>query len=616
MNRRNFFRNTGMAAGGILLSDQLLKACLSASDPSRIAQSFNYPNYNFGEIYFSTAGSYFTIAPRQGSKTGRLQFRTCRRTAVSQKDAKYWAHDYYELALTKNGNEITFETSALPWGLEIKADNVKGRIAFVDHLTILIEISGADINLVPMQPFGWKYFTEEGNFNLLFHPAQCIHQIRSSSQKKIILQKNLLSPNPDIPNVILAGGNAVNAIAIRESRAEEKWNEAIPSMDEVWKNRKAEVDNWMSRMPEVDKEFINGAQLSWFILWNCQVDALGKYTRPAILMSKNWMNQVWSWDNCFNAMAVASADPVLAWNQLMIMFDNQLPNGILPDAINDLDINTGFVKPPVYGWTIQKLIESIGLEPCKPYLQEIYPLLVKQTEWWFNFRDQNKNGLCAYLHGNDSGWDNSTAFDQGYPTEGADLTAHLILQTEALADFAEILGKGSNEINMWKVLSQKEMKLLLEKCVSDGRFISPLEEKGTAEPSSSLLNYIPTVLGSRLPKDILSNLVKDLSPGGPFMTEYGLATEPPKSPKFQPDGYWRGPIWAPSTYLIFDGLANAGETDLAKEIAVRFCRMCEKDPAMWENYNAVSGKGLRAPAYTWTAAVFILLANWLSYQTK
>jgi putative isomerase len=132
-----------------------------------------------------------------------------------------------------------------------------------------------------------------------------------------------------------------------------------------------------------------------------------------------------------------------------------------------------------------------------------------------------------------------------------------------------------------------------------------------AEPSLSLINYIPIILGKRLPKNICKAIIKDLQPGGPFLTEYGLATEPPSSIKYMSDGYWRGPIWAASTYLIFRGLLDCGEDALAKLIAERFCDLCQQEPGFWENYDALTGKGLRCPGYSWTASIFLLLAEWL-----
>jgi putative isomerase len=118
-------------------------------------------------------------------------------------------------------------------------------------------------------------------------------------------------------------------------------------------------------------------------------------------------------------------------------------------------------------------------------------------------------------------------------------------------------------------------------------------------------------LGNRLPKQIYSTLVYDLRPDGPYFTQFGLATEPPSSYKYMPDGYWRGPIWAASTYLIFDGLVESGEYELAHLIAERFCDLCRETPGFWENYDALTGKGLRCPGYSWTASVFLLLAEWL-----
>jgi Mannosylglycerate hydrolase MGH1-like glycoside hydrolase domain len=163
----------------------------------------------------------------------------------------------------------------------------------------------------------------------------------------------------------------------------------------------------------------------------------------------------------------------------------------------------------------------------------------------------------------------------------------------------------------WKKRAEHQLGDLLSQGVRDNRFFSPLDGKIDAPKTQSLLNYIPIVLGRRLPKKIRTTLIADLGPGGPFLTEWGLATESPHSPKYEPDGYWRGPIWAPSTYLIFDGLVSAGAKELAALIARRFCDLCAQDMGFWENYDALSGKGLRCPGYTWTASVFLLLARWL-----
>jgi len=103
-------------------------------------------------------------------------------------------------------------------------------------------------------------------------------------------------------------------------------------------------------------------------------------------------------------------------------------------------------------------------------------------------------------------------------------------------------------------------------------------------------------------------LIAGLREEGRFLTEWGLATENVRSPLYTPDGYWRGPIWAPPTLMLVDALAALGERDLAADIARRSCRLVAHSGAA-ENFDALKGDGLRDRAYTWTASVFLLLAR-------
>jgi glycogen debranching enzyme len=267
---------------------------------------------------------------------------------------------------------------------------------------------------------------------------------------------------------------------------------------------------------------------------------------------------------------------------------------MVPDCINDLEALYGYTKPPIHGWIIRKLIQTLGLKTCLPYLEQIYKPLSRLTEWWYEVRDYDRDGLPQYHHGNDSGWDNATIFDRGGPVEGADLAAYLVLQCETLAFIANTLGKNKSAAR-WQERADQQLSKLLAHSIKKDRFISPLNGKKDAPRCQSLLNTIPILLGKRLPEKVLSALVADLSPGGPFLTDWGLASEAPKSPLYQADGYWRGPIWAPSTYQIVDGLEDAGQINLARTIAERFCDLCVQHPGFWENYDALSGKGLRCP---------------------
>lgn len=125
---------------------------------------------------------------------------------------------------------------------------------------------------------------------------------------------------------------------------------------------------------------------------------------------------------------------------------------------------------------------------------------------------------------------------------------------------------------------------------------------GALKPRSACCS--PLTLGAEPPGDVSAALARRIET---HLTAHGLATEPVGSPQYTADGYWRGPIWAPSTVLIEDGLRRAGHTGLADEISHRFRTLCEKS-GFAENFDAETGTGLRDRAYTWTASSYLILA--------
>ncbi len=51
----------------------------------------------------------------------------------------------------------------------------------------------------------------------------------------------------------------------------------------------------------------------------------------------------------------------------------------------------------------------------------------------------------------------------------------------------------------------------------------------------------------------------------------------------------------------------SGFTDLADAVSARFRALCERS-RFAENFDARTGAGLRDRAYTWTAAIYLMLA--------
>jgi glycogen debranching enzyme len=382
---------------------------------------------------------------------------------------------------------------------------------------------------------------------------------------------------------------------------------SYPAFEEGRMAVKRDFEAWVHNTLPLPEEYSRGKALAAYITWSCVVPAEGILTRPAMYMSKNWMTNIWSWDHCFNAMALAKKSPELAWDQFMIFFDMQDTSGMLPDFVNNRFALWNFTKPPIHGWTLKRIWEQSDYVTVEK-LSEVYEPLKKWTNWWMTYQDSDHDGIPQYNHGNDSGWDNSTIFHKGTPVESPDLSSFLVLQMEVLAEIAGKIGK-KDEAEEWRLQSEQLLTGMIEHFWDGERFTA--KRSGTHEviESDSLVLSIPLILGKRLPGDILEKLIEGVKDKG-FLTKYGLATELPSSPFYREDGYWRGPIWAPTTLLVVDGLLSAGEQELALEIARRFCAMANKS-GMAENYNALTGEALRDPAFTWTSSVFLILGHLL-----
>jgi glycogen debranching enzyme len=346
------------------------------------------------------------------------------------------------------------------------------------------------------------------------------------------------------------------------------------------------------------------AELAAYVVWSATVLPAGLVTRPAVLMSKHWMDKVWSWDHCFNALALAPGCPGLAWDQFALPFDHQDAGGALPDSVTHSEVLYNFVKPPIHGWTFGHLRCRLP-EPLDPaQLTEAYDRLTRWTDFWLTARRAPGADLPHYQHGNDSGWDNATTFDPGRVTVAADLAAFLILQIRELAELAAELER-PDDARRWTHTAEATQAAMLDQLWTGERFVARGVDSQDTWTSSSLLDLMPIVLGEHLPDDVSSALADRIEA---HLTPYGLATELPASPHYLADGYWRGPIWAPATVLIEDGLRRAGHQRLADEISARFRALCEAH-GFAENFDALTGTGLRDRAYTWTAASYLLLAR-------
>ncbi|MFF6803516.1 trehalase family glycosidase [Streptomyces sp. NPDC012616] len=563
------------------------------------------PAFSVHDIPFSTHGSWFGVSPVLSERTRAEDLHL-----VSHQNGMHAVLRLVPLdAATGERAETAVEASPglLGW------TGATGRVdlAYESPDTVRVHGRGLDLRVTAaaqaLTPFGGTYFyrdpVDDAHVFTSYETGRRYRITVLSGTVTAVSGSQALGAG-DRGLTVAAGADGSWEVAVEELdtarppfRSPATFGEVREAARELFAGFADTVAPWRSAATPA-------AELASYVVWSATVLPAGLVTRPAVLMSKHWMDKVWSWDHCFNALALAPGCPELAWDQFSLPFDHQDDSGALPDSVTHSEVLYNFVKPPIHGWAFGHLRRLLPEPLTRAQLTEAYDRLNRWTDFWLTARRAPDAALPHYQHGNDSGWDNATTFDPGRLAVTADLTALLILQLDELARLADELGFPEDARRRADTADALQAALLDE--LWDGeRFLSRPAHGGARTPSASLLDLMPIVLGDRLPAAVRDRLAERIEA---HLTAFGLATEHPASPHYEPDGYWRGPVWAPTTVLIEDGLRRAGHTRLADEISARFRTLCETS-GFAENFDALTGAGLRDRAYTWTASSYLLLAR-------
>ncbi|MFI6316754.1 amylo-alpha-1,6-glucosidase [Nonomuraea sp. NPDC050556] len=538
--------------------------------------------FSLRDIPFSYSGSWFCFSPVVAEKR-------------YAEDVHLVSHQNGMHAILRLVPAAGSIVTATPYQLTWSGDGGRIDLAYESADTVRVRGRGLGLRLLAadpvLTPFSGPYFYQDPvDGSSVFTVYQTGRRYRITVLDGRSEQLGAQALGAAERGVVLSGDWEIAVEEYETARAPYA-SEAV--FEQVVKAARAEFDAFVAAVAPWRSDRTPAAELAAYVLWSATVRPAGFVTRPAVLMSKHWMDKVWSWDHCFNAIALAGGLPELAWDQFLLPFDHQDPAGALPDSVTHSEILYNFVKPPIHGW-------ALGHLPPAADPERTYRLLERWTRFWLESRRAPGRGLPHYQHGNDSGWDNATTFDHERVVETADLAAFLVLQMRTLA---RLTGEPAVAAE-WTARADGLLEDLLAELWDGDRFVARGARSGQARSSSSLLDLLPIVLGEELPQPVRATLAARIEQ---HLTEFGPATELPSSEHYQDDGYWRGPIWAPSTILIEDGLRRAGHPELADEISARFRALCERS-GFAENFDARTGEGLRDRAYTWTASAYLILA--------
>ena len=336
-----------------------------------------------------------------------------------------------------------------------------------------------------------------------------------------------------------------------------------------------------------------------------------------------FINGIWSWDSWKIASGNVHFNEEIAKSEMITLFDYQADNGMVPDFIsyNKKYNNWRDAKPPVAAWGAMNVYKATG---DKKFLETMFDKLYKFHQWWYAERDHNHNGICEYGSTDgtliaacwESGMDNAIRFDgavmlknEGYEDawsmdqESVDLNAYLALECKLLKKFSSLLkipfDAPDYSSQVADYFFDKNINFFCDRRLKDGSFIE--------EPGCEAYTPLWTRIATQAQVDSMLPMLQDTAK---FSTYIPFPTIAADNPKYNPHGYWRGPIWLDQTYFAIRGLRNYGDNRLADEYTLQvFDRLSglKEGAPIHENYGTHTGERLKAPHFSWSSSHLLMM---------
>ncbi|AUC86744.1 trehalase [Polaribacter sp. ALD11] len=426
---------------------------------------------------------------------------------------------------------------------------------------------------------------------------------------------------------------------------EYSWTDELKSLQDsnfqtILEKRKAEKNKELESLIENRKEqfsediyaeVLTKAHLTLQNNWRI---AAGEVKQEGLFPSYHykWFNGFWSWDSWKHAVGLSFHNTNLAKKQMKLMFEFQNEDGFVVDCVyRDTLIekhNYRDTKPPLSVWAVAKIYEK---DTDIEFVKYMYPKLKLYHEFWYKKRDHDKDGLCEYGSTDgtliaakwESGMDNAIRFDDSkilknsegaysLDQESVDLNAYLYAEKIFLAKLATVLEKNEDAEKLTKEADILKAKIQTQFYdVNDGWFYDTSLDGKTfikgegSEGWTALWANAATQEQAEAVKNKMMNPTK-------FYTKVPFQTMSADHEKFNPlNGYWRGPNWLDQAYFGVESLRNYGFNEAANKATIQILKGAEgilgKGKSIRENYHPLTGKGLNAENFSWSAAHIIML---------
>ncbi|MBI2588798.1 hypothetical protein HYW35_01105 [Candidatus Saccharibacteria bacterium] len=362
----------------------------------------------------------------------------------------------------------------------------------------------------------------------------------------------------------------------------------------------------------------------------------------------------WLWDSCFHAIILSHFDIPTAKAELLSLSHHQFSNGMLPHMVYWKSTNgnsfpqirwgrrrtSSITQPPMLAYAAWQIH---CLSPDLEFLKSMLGTIDRFHHYLLKYRDPRHHHLVGLIHPDESGEDNSPRFDSALTmvarqnidenfqrrkvlierfrnynfaiknrmdrrhwVRDVPFNAILVRNLGAQANIAQALGDYDQATwarHQAQVVKAAMRAIMLD---SDGVMYSTMGRNYQPIKLKTWAIFSP-LFAKVLTKSEAENLVHDhLENESEFATSYCVPTVALNESSFDPEGFWRGPIWMAINWFIVKGLQEYGFDAQAKRIINQSLRLLRKS-GFREQFNPLTGEGYGAHNFTWGCMVMDML---------
>lgn len=359
----------------------------------------------------------------------------------------------------------------------------------------------------------------------------------------------------------------------------------------------------------------------------------------------------WLWDSCFHAIILSHLSPEDGRKELLSLAKGQFENGMIPHMIywersaaaehDHLNIAWGkdgtssITQPPILAHAVWKVFQA---DPDTKFLESMYPTLYHFYRYLLHERDPHERHLIGIINPDESGEDNSPRFDEALdlpPVHNIDenfkrrltlvdenrkcdfdapfcmknffwvkdvpFNALFVENLRYLARIAQKLGHGYDAA-YFDAEAERVAKSMRELMLEDGIFWATRGEHYQKIKVKTWAMFAPLFAKISTQEEAHQLVDEHLLNRKEFASPFFLPTVSQDEPSYNPEGFWRGPVWIAVNWFVFHGLRNYGFVDLAGKIQESSLKLLETS-GFREHFHPETGKGYGAENFTWGGLV-------------